>query len=316
MNIVNGNLRMSKKVLVTGAGGMLGSAVTSLFKDRWEVVGLKYQTDVARVFFDGMDHPVGIDIASHGSVYESLYRHKPDIVINCAAYTDVEGAEDSPALAYKVNGHGPALLAEECRKFGAKLVHISTDYVFKGNIHGPVSEEVDPQPLSVYGRSKLAGEMAVRDVLPNDHLIIRTSALFGHNGKNFIKTVLDSPKKSLSVVDDQYTVPTHVEDLAYAINGLLMAEETGTYHVTNNIGDHVPSWFDIACLVVQYACLDKEIKPTKTEYTEYKAKRPRISVLDCGKLNKNFPTNWWNMIRTWDNAVKDYIDCELSNKVN
>jgi dTDP-4-dehydrorhamnose reductase len=212
------------RVLVTGANGQLGSELVRSYAARSgdEVLGI--------------DLPE-LDITSTESVAHTVSEFKPDVVINCAAWTAVDAAEENEPAAMAVNGEGPEKLAAACRVTGAWLVQISTDYVFSGEASSPYDEDASPDPQSAYGRTKLAGEMAVQSMLPDAHYIVRTAWLYGHEGSNFVKTMLrlESERETIDVVDDQIGQPTYAADLAAQIVALLDARPAaGTFHGTNS----------------------------------------------------------------------------------
>ena len=212
------------RVLVTGANGQLGSELVAVYSARSDDSVL------------GMDLP-DLDITSTSSVGAAFESFSPDVVINCAAWTAVDAAEENEAGALAVNGEGPRVLARACRDAGAWMVQISTDYVFSGDATSPYSEDAAPDPQSAYGRTKLAGEVAVREELPDSHYIVRTAWLYGHQGNNFVKTMLrlESERDTIEVVDDQIGQPTYAADLAAQIVALLDARPAaGTFHGTNS----------------------------------------------------------------------------------
>ena len=212
------------RVLVTGANGQLGSELVRLYSARPgdEVLGI--------------DLPE-LDIASTESVAHTISEFAPDVVINCAAWTAVDAAEENESAALAVNGEGPEKLAAACRVTDAWLVQISTDYVFSGEANTPYAEDAQPDPRSAYGRTKLAGELAVQSMLPDAHYIVRTAWLYGHEGNNFVKTMLrlESERETIDVVDDQIGQPTYAADLAAQIVTLVDARPAaGIFHATNS----------------------------------------------------------------------------------
>lgn len=212
------------RVLVTGAAGQLGSELVSLF-------GARSGDSVL-----GVDLPE-VDITSAASVAAVFSSFAPDVVVNCAAWTAVDAAEENEAAALRVNGDGPRVLARACRDAGAWLVQISTDYVFSGEASSPYAEDATPDPRSAYGRTKLAGEIAVQEELPDAHYIVRTAWLYGHQGSNFVKTMLrlEAERETIDVVDDQVGQPTYAGDLAAQIVALVDARPaSGIFHGTNS----------------------------------------------------------------------------------
>jgi dTDP-4-dehydrorhamnose reductase len=219
-----------------------------------------------------------LDITDAKAVSSAVGRLRPQIVINAAAWTDVDGAEAEPAEADRVNRAGPAHLADACRDIGALLVHYSTDYVFDGRARVPYRVDDAPNPINVYGRTKLAGE---REVMANGCrcLLIRTSWLFAAQGHNFVRTILDLARRrsTLEVVDDQSGRPTYAPDLARMTRALLLRRAVGTWHATN---DGTATWYELARAIVDAAGLDCEILPCSTESSPRPARRPAFSVLD------------------------------------
>lgn len=270
-------------ILVVGANGMLGQDLMRVLEG--EVRGV----DIGE-----------IDITSLESVQRVLITLKPDVVVNAAAYTDVDGCESNRELAMQVNAEGVAHLAMICRDIGARLVHVSTDYVFDGAKGEPYQEDDLPNPLSVYGESKLAGEMNAS--LAEDHLIVRTQWLYGLHGKNFVETMLRlaGEKKELTVVDDQIGSPTWTMDLALAIRALLEKGCRGTYHAVNS-GNC--SWNDFAKAIFAESGISVEVKPMTTQELGRPAHRPLYSVLDCGKLERDAGLR----LEPWLDALKKYL---------
>ena len=271
-------------ILVIGSNGMLGQELMGLYGS------------AAR----GVD--VGeIDITDLESVQRVLVTLKPRVVINAAAYTDVDGCETQVELALQVNGEGVAHLAMISKEIGAKLVQVSTDYVFDGGKGSPYQEDDPPAPLSIYGESKLAGEMNAK-FNPN-HLIVRTQWLYGHAGKNFVETMLRSAgeRSELSVVDDQVGSPTWTYDLALAIKALIDKGCCGTYHAANA---GFVSWNGFASEIFRLAGLDVAVKPMSTAELGRPAPRPLYSTLDCGKLVRD--TGF--APQPWQDALKRYLE--------
>lgn len=252
------------RILVTGAGGMLGSAVASTAMAAGHDVGARER---AR-----------LDITDPGAVDEALSSEPWEALVNCAAWTDVDGAEEHEEQATLVNGQGPANLARACEANGIRLVHVSTDYVFSGDKEGPYLESDPTGPRSAYGRSKLAGEQAVASS-GAEHAIVRTSWLYGANGSNFVDTMLrlGRERDSVSVVDDQTGRPTWTGDLAPALVACATAEATGIFHAA---GEGSCTWFDLARTALELAGSPCEVEPTTTDQFPRPAPRPAYSVLD------------------------------------
>ena len=259
------------RVLVTGGNGQLGSALVDLLSARTADVVL------------GIDLP-DIDITAPDSVREVFAQFAPDVVINCAAWTAVDAAEDHEADALKVNGDGPRVLAEACKAAGAWLVQISTDYVFAGDANTPYAENARPDPKTAYGRTKLAGEIAVQDVLPGAHYLVRTAWLYGLQGNNFVKTMLEleSVRDNVSVVDDQRGQPTYAGDLAEQILLLLDARPpAGTFHATNA---GATTWFELTrAIFVNIGADPQRVLATDSASFVRPAPRPAYSVLGQDK---------------------------------
>ena len=259
------------RVLVTGGNGQLGSALVDLLSARTADVVL------------GIDLP-DIDITAPDSVREVFAQFAPDVVINCAAWTAVDAAEDHEADALKVNGDGPRVLAEACKAASAWLVQISTDYVFAGDANTPYAEDARPDPKTAYGRTKLAGEIAVQEVLPGAHYLVRTAWLYGLQGNNFVKTMLEleSVRDNVSVVDDQRGQPTYAGDLAEQILLLLDARPpAGIFHATNS---GATTWFELTrAIFVNIGADPQRVLATDSASFVRPAPRPAYSVLGQDK---------------------------------
>jgi dTDP-4-dehydrorhamnose reductase len=240
-----------------------------------------------------------IDITSLESVMKVIGSLKPEVVINCAAYTDVDGCESNADTAMAVNGEGVAYLAMACRDIGALLVQVSTDYIFDGAKGTPYVEGDAPCPLNIYGESKLVGEMNA-EFCP-EHLIVRTQWLYGLHGKNFIETMLrlGSEKDEVSVVDDQIGSPTWTVDLSRAIMALLDNGCRGTYHAANS---EYCSWNDFAKAILEETGLNVAVRPMTTTDLNRPAKRPLYSTLECAKLSDDtgfYPQKWRDALRQY-----------------
>ena len=251
------------KVVVTGAGGMLGREVITASHSRGhEVVALGH---------------AALDIADPGAVEVALTTHRPQAVINCAAFTDVDGAEDDEAGAMKVNDEGAALLAAGAESVGAKIVHPSSDYVFDGSAQRPYVESDMPAPISAYGRSKQAGETSVAVSNPR-HFIVRASWLFGVGGKNFVETMLrlGNEQPEVLVVSDQVGCPTYTRHLGEALAVLLEGEDFGIHHIA---AAGRCSWYEFAQEIFDQAGVECRVMAGTTEMLARKAPRPAYSVL-------------------------------------
>ena len=280
------------KVLVTGVKGQLGyDVVNELTKRGHTSIG---------VDIDEMD------ITDKHSVQMVIEKTKPDAVIHCAAWTAVDLAEDEDKIAMvrAVNTDGTRNIAEVCKKLNCKMMYISTDYVFNGQGTEPWKPDCkDYEPLNVYGQTKLGGELAVANLLEK-YFIVRIAWVFGVNGNNFIKTMLNVGKKydELTVVNDQIGTPTYTFDLARLLVDMIETEKYGYYHATNE-GGYI-SWYDFACEIFKQAGYKTKVKPVKTEeYGLSKAKRPFNSRLDKSKLIEN----GFKQLPTWQDALSRYL---------
>ena len=241
-----------------------------------------------------------IDITSRESVQQVLTALRPNVVVNSAAYTDVDGCEGNQERAFTVNGEAVAHLAEVTRDIGAKLVQISTDYVFDGSKGSPYQENDATGPLSIYGQSKLLGEQNAR--INPDHLIVRTQWLYGLHGKNFVETMLSlaATRNELSVVDDQIGSPTWTVDLAQAIRALIEYDCRGTYHAANS---GFCSWNEFARAIFDESGLTISVRSMSTSELDRPAPRPLYSTLDCSKLHKDTGVT----LPHWQSALGCYL---------
>ena len=276
-----------KKVLVTGAGGMLGQDLCPILEDNgYEVV----ETDIKT-----------LDITSADMVKSVLGNEQPDIVIHCAAYTNVDKAEEDLKTAELINVTGTENLAEVCGKLGITFVYISTDYVFDGTKAEPYTPQDRTNPINNYGMTKYEGEEAVRS-LCDKYYVVRTSWLYGHHGKNFVETMLNLAKtqKELKVVDDQIGCPTWTVELSNGIVKLLASKPYGTYHVC---GSGFTSWYGFAKEIFEQSNLKVDLKPCMTQDFPRPAKRPFYSVMDNDGICRN-----------WKVALKDYLDLRVESE--
>lgn len=277
------------KILILGYKGMLGYELTEVLENGNKLA-----------LWDRNQ----IDIANKEEAAEKIGSWKPDIVVNAAAYTAVDKAESEKDLAYKVNGCAVGYLAAICKEIGAIFVHFSTDYVFSGDNHlGYKENHPIEKPLNIYGKSKALGEKMIQDVNPKYYLI-RTSWLFGKNGKNFVETMLRLARegKEIKVVNDQFGCPTYAKDLAEKVKELLdSGREYGIYHIIN-LGSC--SWYEFASEIFRQASqggqakLKTKIKPIKSEEFFTPVKRPTYSML----LNTKLPP-----LRSWQEGLKAYL---------
>jgi len=302
----------NKTVLIIGSNGLLGHEMVRQAKlvKNWHIIT------------SDKSDPWGIDITKENSINKFFKKYRPDVAINCAAYTDVEGAEELKGfeIAKAVNGYGPGKLAKYCKEYNVDFVHYSTDYVFGDNKEDGYSEDYDRfKPLNKYGETKLLGEQEVTkimrinsnskfpskanhsmDVIAHSQkfYIIRTSWLFGTGSKNFISKILELAKNReyLEVVTDEVSSPTYVKDLAKkTINIVKERPESGIYHVT---GRGHCSRFEFAKAILTWAKINIEVRPTTLKRFNRKAKIPHYSFLVNTKLPK---------MRTWQEMVKDYV---------
>ena len=296
------------RFFVTGVNGQLGHDVMNELHSRGhEGVGSDIQ-DVYSGVADGtavttMPY-VKLDITDANAVHEVISKVKPDAVIHCAAWTAVDLAEEKEDLVRKVNVDGTANIAKVCKELDCKMLYLSTDYVFNGLGDKPRDPDCkDYAPLNVYGQSKLDGELAVSGILEK-YFIVRIAWVFGVNGKNFIKTMINVGKThdTVKVVNDQIGTPTYTLDLARLLVDMCETEKYGYYHATNE-GGYI-SWYDFCVeFYKQYGLKTKVIPVTTAEYGLSKAKRPFNSRLDKSKLVKN----GFKPLPTWQDAVKRYL---------
>lgn len=281
-----------KKILVFGRDGMLGSAVVERFNE---------ERLHDRTFEIHAVDEIDCDITEREETIIHVMSLAPDVVINCAGYTDVDGAEANTTRAFMVNGDGPKHLAQACFDCGARLIHISTEYVFDGAKPAPYAETDEPHPLSEYGRSKLRGEKNIAAIFDN-HLILRTSWLFGPRGKNFIDTVLRlaDERDEITMVNDQRGAPTYTADLARAIYELAMTDLTGLFHLTN---DGYCTWYELAEHILKTTGKALRMTPVDTDHYGRPARRPLNCMLDCGLIEREAGIR----LRPWRKAVDDYL---------
>ena len=269
------------KILVTGAGGMLGSAVLPALERAGHVVGaILHPQDAPDTPLAAAGASTRLDITDYPALLEAARTFRPDWVVHLAAWTDVDGCEGDPDRAFIVNGLGARNAALAAAEAGAAVLAMSTDYVFDGSTPAPRREHDPKGPLNVYGRSKLAGEHAVREVNAR-HVIVRTAWLYGAGGRNFVDTILSRARSGqpLRVVDDQRGSPTWTADLADAIVALQARREFGTYHVTNT-GE--ASWRDLAVAACELAGVRAEVARMGSAELDRPARRPAYSALHTG----------------------------------
>lgn len=282
-----------KKILVTGAKGQLGSELSEITRNYQE--------------FDFEFHDIEtLDLTDFDSVNRHISMSSPHYVINCAAYTAVDKAEEEQHSAYLLNEYVPANLADVCKKTGSKLIHISTDYVFDGKNYKPYTEEDITNPQSVYGKSKLNGEQKI--MADTEAIIIRTSWLYSRFGKNFLQTMLrlGNEKDNIKVVFDQVGSPTNARDLAMALMELIAYAENhsflpGIYHFSN---EGVCSWYDFAHAIIRFKKMKACVLPITTSEYPLPAPRPHYSVLDKKKIRQAFGIN----IPHWQDSLLDLLN--------
>lgn len=290
------------KILITGSKGQLGSELCCCLErgstELGDIPEILKSASVSAVDIDTLD------ISDSAAVNVLLERERFDAVINCAAFTNVNACETERETAFKANAVGPRNLAAACERIGAKLIHISTDYVFAGDGSVPYREYDVCAPQSVYGKTKYLGEQYVRE-LCGRYFIIRTSWLYGYNGNNFVHTMkrLGGSKSEIAVVNDQRGNPTNAADLAHHILALVPTEEYGVYHCTGN-GEC--TWFEFANEIMELYGLDCKVKPCTTEEYPTPAKRPAFSSLDNMMLRVTVGDN----MRNWRDALKYFIKKE------
>lgn len=293
------------KILITGANGQLGKELQDCFKDKYHKLGqLDILTENNELFYYDLQE---LDITNLIKVKELFLKEKFDLVINCSAFTNVDLCETEKLLAFKVNSIGPRNLAIACDLIGAKLVHISTDYVFSGNDDIALSEFDIPNPISIYGKTKLLGEKYIQQFCKK-YFILRTAWLYGKHQKNFVKTIIKNAilKKSLKVVSDQFGSPTSAYELCYHILKLAKTEEYGLYHATN---EERCSWFDFATEIVKLSEIDAVVAPCATEDYPTVAVRPKSSYLE----NLMLKSINLNCFSSWKVALKNFITENLDN---
>lgn len=285
-----------RRLLVIGAKGMLG-------RDLVEILHSSFPID--EVFGWDIDE---IDIREENSTVAKIESIRPETVINLAAYTDVDGCELNEEKAFAINAEGMKHVALGAQRYRAKVVYLSTDYVFDGNKSEPYLEDDPPHPLNVYGRSKLKGEQYVQE-LAKDALIVRTQWLYGRYGKNFVTSILHQAreKRVLSIVNDQMGSPTYTADLAKAISVLIQSDATGIFHVAN--GDCC-TWYTFGQAILKLSGMEGvEVIPISSKELGRPAPRPSYSVLSTQKLKRKTGMT----LRPWSEAVKDYLAAKERN---
>ena len=275
------------KVLVTGVKGQLGYDVVNELTKRGHIA---IGTDIEEM-----------DITNASSVDEVIKANAPDAVIHCAAYTAVDAAEDNVQLCRKINAEGTQNIANVCKELDIKMTYISTDYVFDGEGERPWEPDDERIPLNVYGQTKYEGELAVQNTV-DKYFIVRIAWVFGVNGKNFIKTMLNLGKTrdSLTVVNDQFGSPTYTYDLARLLVDMVETDKYGIYHATN---EGICTWYEFACEIFKQAGMDVKVSPVSSAEYPAKAKRPSNSRMSKEKLTEN----GFEKLPTWQDALSRYL---------
>ena len=276
------------KILLLGHKGMLGTDLLTQMRLHHEIVGMDKEE---------------IDITSADDCAKAIEETAPQIVINAAGYTNVDGCETAKEECFAVNAEALKNIAVACHRKNIRIIHFSTDYVFNGTGSAPYKEDDDCDPINTYGASKLAGERYLQTLAQN-YIIIRTAWLYGVNGKNFVRTILEKAKTTprLTVVDDQLGSPTHTKDLAAAVDILIEKKAQGIFHATNRGSC---SWYQFAVKILQEAGIDDvEVSPIKSDQLARQAKRPAYSVLSMQK----FIQTTGKAMQPWQLGLQDYLE--------
>lgn len=272
---------------MTGVRGQLGyDVVNELIGRGIEAVGVDIEE---------------MDITDRAGVADVINAAAPDAVIHCAAYTAVDAAEENEELCRRVNAEGPRNIAMVCRDLDIKMIYISTDYVFSGQGERPWEPDDKREPQSVYGQTKYEGELAVQELL-DKYFIVRIAWVFGINGKNFVKTMLNLAENhdTIRVVNDQFGSPTYTYDLAKLLVDMVLTEKYGVYHATN---EGICSWYEFACAIFREAGISVNVIPVTTEEYGAKAKRPANSRMNKDKLTEM----GFEKLPSWQDALKRYV---------
>jgi dTDP-4-dehydrorhamnose reductase len=274
------------KALIIGGKGLLGTNIASVLDKTFDLTICDIDT---------------WDITDRASGESHIEKYHPDVLINLAAMTDVDGCEDKRESAKRINAYGAGVVADLCKGHNVRFVHISTDYVFDGKKTIPYKENDLPNPMSVYGTTKLMGERAILEKNPSS-LIIRAQWLYGKGGENFISKVINIAKQSgaLRVVNDQRGSPTYAKDLAEPLIALIEKGKTGIYHLANSGSC---TWFEFAGEIFRLLAIDTAIIPISSDELERKAKRPSYSVFDMWKFQKDTGLK----MRPWQEALGEYL---------
>lgn len=298
------------RVLITGANGLLGQALVRRMSQEREYDVLATARDDTPRFEDGSCGYVPLDVTEPDDVVQIFEDFTPNVVVNCAAMSDVATCDENRNEAWAVNARAVKRLAKQCRTHGARLVQVSTDFVFNGK-RGPYDEDARPDPVNYYGRTKLAGENAVREAGRSNWAIVRTVLLYGTgqdlSRSNIVLRIIDQLAKGepLHIVDDQYRTPTYVDDLALGIERLVHYEETGTYHIS---GPDLVSIYDLACTVAEvFGYDDALIEPVSSDFFEDDVDRPPRTgfIIDKAKTELDYDPR---SLEDGLNDLKDRLD--------
>lgn len=287
------------RILISGANGQLGKELTRILNTGFAEIGeIPCTLKNADIINTDVDN---LDITNINDVLSFVENERPQVIINCSAFTNVDLCETDKDTAFNVNSLGPRNLAIAAQKVNTKLIHISTDYVFSGDGNEPYCEYDICNPQSIYGKTKYLGEQYVKEFC-SKYFIVRTSWLYGYEGNNFVKTIMNlaEQRESIKVVNDQRGNPTNANDLAYHILKLVDSNEYGIYHCTGN-GEC--SWYDFACKIVECANINCEVMPCTTEEFPRPAKRPSYSSLNNMMLKNTIG----DKMRFWQDALKNFI---------
>jgi len=275
------------KIIILGGKGQLGKEFENFLKDKAEIYSFSH---------------LELDVLNQELLIKKIQEIKPEVVINCSAYTKVDKAEEEKEECIKVNAIGAKNVSYASYKVGAKIIYFSTDYIFDGEKESPYTELDSPNPISTYGRSKLLGEIYTSKHNPN-HLILRISWLYGINGRNFVKTIIKKAKeeKELKIVSDQKGSPTYTLDVVKQTWELIKKDKVGIYHSADQ-GE--TSWYEFAKKIIEKLKINVKISPIKTGEYPALAKRPKYSVLD----NHLLKLEGINIMRDWETALNEFLD--------
>jgi len=275
------------KIIILGGKGQLGKEFENFLKDKAEIYSFSH---------------LELDVLNQELLIKKIQEIKPEVVINCSAYTKVDKAEEEKEECIKVNAIGAKNVSYASYKVGAKIIYFSTDYIFDGEKESPYTELDSPNPISTYGRSKLLGEIYTSKHNPN-HLILRISWLYGINGRNFVKTIIKKAKeeKELKIVSDQKGSPTYTLDVVKQTWELIKKDKVGIYHSADQ-GE--TSWYEFAKKIIEKLKINVKISPIKTGEYPALAKRPKYSVLD----NYLLKLEGINIMRDWETALNEFLD--------